>query len=439
VSEPFPEENPGTPWLARAEAATCFVILALMSGALLAPLFAPDQNPDAAPFLRQMWLPVYGCIAVMMLIKPIEMTRMVVPGLMGLVLVGWAAASYRWSIAPDLTLRRSVALLFTTAFGLYMAARYDWRDLIRMFAAVFLLLAVGTYIASLLFPSFGVHATIHPGAWKGLWYEKNQMGGLMVLGTLACACAAIVQPEERRLWIVAAVLNAGLVITSTSTTALLGLVITCAGLIGLAMLRRGGAVTVFTLWAAAAGAAAFVALILLAPEAFFALVGKDATLTGRTGIWEALFRRVAERPVLGYGFGAFWQNPWGPAWFIKHEVQWSAPNAHNGWLDILVQLGWVGLILAVAHFVISAVVAVAKVGRGSEAYWTVTFTVLFALFSISESTVMQYNNISWVMYTATMAKLFEWRGLASGPVPRAASVRLFPDEEPEGMWGRPVR
>jgi exopolysaccharide production protein ExoQ len=438
VSAPFPDETPGTPWRAKAEALACFFMLALMSGALLAPLFAPNQNPDSAPFLRLMWLPVYGCIAVLMLTAPLKMTRMILPGVMGLALVGWAFASYRWSIAPDLTLRRSIALLFTTGFGLYLAARYDWRDLIRMFAAVFLLLAVGTYIASLLFPGFGVHATIHPGAWKGLWYEKNQMGGLMVLGTLACACAAIIAPQERRLWIFAAVLTAGLVIASTSTTALLGLLITCGGLIGLALLRRGGAVTVVTLWAAIAGAAAFIGLILLAPEVFFALVGKDATLTGRTGIWEALFRRVAERPLLGYGFGAFWQNPWGPSWFIKNEVQWSAPNAHNGWLDILVQLGWVGLILVAVHFIASAAAAVLRVRGGAEAYWAVIFAVLFALFSISESTVMQYNNISWAMYTATMAKLFEWRGLAFGPVPRAPTTRLFPDEEPEGMWGKPA-
>lgn len=150
MSGPFPEERLGTPWPAKAEAVACFAILALMSGALLAPLFAPDQKPDSAPFLRLMWLPVYGCIAVLVMTAPLRMSRVILSGLMGLALVGWAFASYRWSIAPDLTLRRSVALLFTSGFGLYLAARYEWRDLIRMFAAVFLLLAVGAYIAVLL-------------------------------------------------------------------------------------------------------------------------------------------------------------------------------------------------------------------------------------------------------------------------------------------------
>jgi len=439
--DPFTSSEEAKPpsLLAKAEAVACFLILALMSGGLLAPLFAPDQNADAVPWLRMIWLPVYGCIAALMVLRPMQMSRVIVPGVMGLVLVGWAFASARWSIAPDLTVRRSIALLFTTCFGLYLAARYDWRDLIRLIAAVFLLLAVGGYIASLAFPGFGVHATIHPGAWRGLWYEKNQMGGLMVLGTLACACAAIVAADRRRFWIVAATLCAGLVVASTSTTALLGLLIVCAGLFGLALLRRGGAVTVFTVWAGTAAAAALAAVILLAPEWFFGLVGKDATLTGRTGIWEALFRRVAERPVLGYGYGAFWQDPWGPAWFIKDEVQWSAPNAHNGWLDILAQLGWVGLVLAVGHFIASASAALLRLGGGSEAYWAVLFMILFALFSVSESTVMQYNGLSWVMYTATMAKLLEWRGFASGSVPRRPALRLFPDEEPEGMWGGRIR
>jgi len=428
--EPFQPERRGFAELAgRAEWWACFVILALMSQALLAPLFAPDQMPDNVPWLRTVWLPVYGAVAVMLAANPLRATRVAVPAMMSLALVGWAFASSRWSIEPDITFRRSVALLFTSLFGLHLAARYSWRELAELAAGMFLLLAVGSYIACIVFPGFGVTVEIHPGAWKGLWYEKNQLGGIMVYGVLACACAAILAPGRRRLWIGAAAACLGLVAMSQSTTALLGSAIVLGGLAGLALLRRGGAWAVATVWALAAAVGGFLALILVAPDLFFHLIGKDPTLTGRTEIWAALLHRVEVRPWRGYGYGAFWMDPWGPAWFVRQEVDWSAPNAHDGWLDILVQLGVVGLALAALHFLTTAVAAVARIGRGAEAYWAILFMVLFALFSISESTVMQYNNLTWAMYVAIGAKLLAWRGFTAEPAPRRRAVKLFPDEE----------
>ena len=219
----------------------------------------------------------------------------------------------------------------------------------------------------------------------------------------------------------------------------MGLLIALGGITTIFILRRGGPLAVLTIWGGILGGGLFVAFVLLAPDQFFTLIGKDPTLTGRTGIWEALFRRVEERPLLGYGFGAFWQDRLGPSWFIKHEVQWSAPNAHNGWLDMLVQLGWIGLALAIGHFLISLTSAVRRFWGGPEAYWTIVFMALFALFSISESTVMQYNGISWVLYTATAAKLLEWRGFASGSAPPTRSTRLFPDDEPDGLSAPALR
>jgi O-antigen ligase len=433
--QPFeaPEEAQPYPWtlprlVALAEWLGAFVILFLMSNALLGPVFAPDQMPDNVPWLRMIWLPVYGMIALALLINPLRMTKVAVPAAMSLALVGWAFLSSRWSILPDVTVRRSLALLFTTLFGLYLAARYDWREFVELIAAVFLALAVGTLISCVAFPDFGITKEIHPGAWKGLWYEKNQLGGQMTIATLACACAAVTTPERRRLWIGATVLTVFLVVMSKSTTSALGVAIALGGMTGIALLRRGASIALMTLWLAVAGAGAFIALITIAPDLFFHLIGKDPTLTGRTDIWAALLRRVAIHPILGYGFGAFWYEQWGPAWFIRQEVQWTAPNGHNGWLDVLAQLGVVGLVLVALHYLSGAAAAAARLWRGEECYWAIMYIALFALFSVSESTIMQYNGISWVMYTATTAKLFEWRGLVGTAVPRARAIKLFPDE-----------
>ena len=72
-------------------------------------------------------------------------------------------------------------------------------------------------------------------------------------------------------------------------------------------------------------------------------VGRDTTLTGRTDIWDKALGLV-QNPVLGAGFETFWLGD-------RLLAMWKAfpvflPNqAHNGYLEMYINLGVVGLIL----------------------------------------------------------------------------------------------
>ena len=391
------------------EHAFAFIVLLLLSEALLGPLFNPLQETDGAPWLRQMWFPVYGVTALLVLARLPMMIRVFWGAVLLAPLLLLAGLSGEWSLLPDVTLRRAVALCFTSLFGLYLAARFAWRDLLNLFAAVFLVLALGTYLSVLVAPGWAIHATVHPGAWKGLWFEKNGLGQIMVWGVLACTCAALFTPERRKLWVAAAMLCVGLVIFSTSKTALLGLMLVGAGLTVVAGLRRGGLLAVATAWLALVGAGLLAALIVLAPELLLEALGRDPTLTGRTDIWSAVLRRAEERPWQGYGYGAFWADKQGPVGYVRNEVDWSAPTAHNGWLEMLLAFGWTGVILFGVHLAVTALAALISLGRGAYSYWAVLLVAVFALFSLSESTILQQNNLIWTLYVVTSAKLLQVR------------------------------
>ena len=423
---------PATGWrllAARAEYGVSCFILFMLSQALLAPVFSPDQNPDSVPWLRTIWLPIYGVVAILLLRDPSRARRVVVGAALSSILVAWAFASASWSIDSDVTVRRAVAFLFTTLFGLYLAAAYDWRKLIEMVAGLFFALAVGTYIVCFAWRGLAVNDPVHPGAWNGLWYEKNMLGRMMTYGALTCATAAILSSERRRLWAFGAVLCIGAVVMSRSTTSLLGVALAMGGLFGLFLLRRGASIALVTLWGAISFGGFFIGVLVFAPAAFFGLIGKDPSLTGRTDIWAAVLRQVSFRPVLGYGYGAFWLDPWGPAWFIREEVKWKVPHAHNGWLELLAEIGVIGLCLAATHYLISTGKAAMRALRDAEGSWAALFMLLFALFSVSEITVMQYNDLAWALYIAIMAKLFQGQTFAETPTQRVRrQVKLFPDE-----------
>ena len=69
-----------------------------------------------------------------------------------------------------------VAVYATTLGGIVLAARYRWADLAEVFATAFAVLAVVCFLMSLAVPSIGVMHELFPGAWRGVWADKNAMG-----------------------------------------------------------------------------------------------------------------------------------------------------------------------------------------------------------------------------------------------------------------------
>ena len=67
-------------------------------------------------------------------------------------------------------------------------------------------------------------------------------------------------------------------------------------------------------------------------------LGRDSTLTGRTGVWAELLPVALQRPIVGHGFGGFWTYQ--TRWFT-----YSIGSAHSGYLDLLLNIGFVGLLI----------------------------------------------------------------------------------------------
>ena len=80
--------------------------------------------------------------------------------------------------------------------------------------------------------------------------------------------------------------------------------------------------------------------------------GKDPTFSGRTDIWQAVWGAVVDRPVLGYGRGGlFFSPPNDISIELWRQIGFRAPHAHNGALDLLSQIGIIGLVLFAALFI----------------------------------------------------------------------------------------
>jgi len=143
-----------------------------------------------------------------------------------------------------------------------------------------------------------------------------------------------------------------------------------------------------------AGSTILIGLVLIAPDMMLELIGKDRTLTGRTDIWDALLRSIKEKPYLGYGYGVYWMDQLGPSYYVRLQLQWGIPTAHNGWIETWLSVGVLGVALFALHFIWTFALAMQRIWRGgSETYFAILVVIVFFIFSVSESAILQQNDL----------------------------------------------
>lgn len=416
---PEPEARPDRLgfWLA------VFVVL-VFSGGWITAISGPDGDPEASGVIRVLYLPAYAATLALLASAPRRSLLAAVHAPVLWLLIGLVFLSTLWSVDAETTTRRAVAVAFTSLAGVVIAARFDWPNLARVLATSFAILAALSLAVGLGLPNFGRMSDIFPGAWRGLWSDKNGLGDKMALGAVIALAAAILNPTQRRLWLGVAALAFGLILLSTSKTSLVSL---CAGLAALGfvgVVRRGPALALL----ASTGAFAFIAVIslalTLAPEQALGMLGKDATFTGRTKIWAAALRQIHQRPWTGYGYAAVWTNEslWSPLAWIAKDAGFRPHHAHNSWLQIWLELGLVGLGLWALYWLETLARAILAAYRSPGAYFALPFLVVFSLTSLTEVLALDYNDFIWLIFTALATRLALGRRLMERAEVRAAST-----------------
>lgn len=393
------------PAFARWEPIAAALCLAQFSEPFFAAVAQSQGLTEPPGYARIAFLPVYAFLAWAIWRDRAHAFAAARATPLLMALIALAFASTLWSIDSGATLRRSVWLALTMGFGLYLAWRYEWKDLVSVVAAAFVVLVLGSLVLGLVAPGIGRMTFEHPGAWSGLWTHKNTLGGIMALGVAACTSAAILDPSRRTLWICTALGAFALVLLSTSKTALLASLLGLAVIAGGMIVRRGLLPAIVLCASALAVIILGASIVLMAPELIVAALGRDLTLTGRTEIWEASARFVEARPWFGYGYYAFWLPDNGPAYWVREAVAWQVASAHSSWLELALGLGRIGV-------VVFALQLLATLKHGARALldvraglWAPAFLAAFALYTLSESHALQANNLFWTIYVAVAARL----------------------------------
>jgi exopolysaccharide production protein ExoQ len=263
----------------------------------------------------------------------------------------YCLVSILWSDFPDIAFKRWFRALGDVAMVLIVLTELDWVAAIKR---VFIRLGVALVPLSILFSrwypqfgrEFGRDGTIY---LSGVTGEKNALGMLTVIFGLSFLYYFLQTYREekssrRRSLLIAYAIIASmsiyLLIISRSATSLATLFL--AG-IPMILTDRYKAmrqpVLVHAMVLGALGVAVS-ALFLDTGSGMLTEMGRNATLTGRTAIWHAALS-LSVNPLFGTGFESFWL---GRRYDTMADLTGQYLNqSHNGYLEIYLNLGWVGI------------------------------------------------------------------------------------------------
>jgi exopolysaccharide production protein ExoQ len=214
----------------------------------------------------------------------------------------------------------------------------------------------------------------HVTAVSGLTTSKNDEAASMATGFLVSFLFLAMGIQTRSLLQCAIAGFVGLVeifgtVMARSSGALAAAGVALTAFIVFIWLRRAHSRTRLTVVGFVCATALFAGVVFLAfhhdvLEWLSSAFNKDMTLTGRTYLWQRAQEMALERPIGGRGFAAFWQQGNLDAeglWQFAHIKSRFGFNFHSTYYDILIGMGWIGLIAFAITLALGA-------GRAALAY-----------------------------------------------------------------------
>jgi exopolysaccharide production protein ExoQ len=362
---------------------------------------------------------VYLISLMLLVIGPTRQLRYAFKAKLFWLLPVLALVSVTWSGAPSISFRRAVALLGSSIFGFYLGVRFSRADLLRLLLAVSVIATILTLLTVVALPAYAIDDS---GAWQGVFGQKNHLGRFMALSAVLWLLYAA-SFRRHRFLAGLSVVSVILVLLSHSATsvALLFILIAVLLLIRLVRVRSKAVVPILALVVVVSGYLA--AIVAKNPGRATALLGRDSSLTGRTQLWSLVLQMIHTHLWRGYGYGGFWLGFDGPSAAIWSVVNWNPPSAHDGFLDLMLDLGIAGAIVFVPAMLIAIRYAIALARRGGtlDAAFPLIFLVFYLLSNLTESYLVAYNTESWVLFVAITIQLHKWWYGEGRVRPRAAA------------------
>lgn len=332
-------------------------------------------------------------------------------------LIVFMALSIAWSQYPYVSFKRYVKVIGSVVMAMVVLSNerpYDaFLTVLRRCLYIHIPMSV---ICAKYFRTIGVSYN-YSGvgeSWQGIATSKNTLGQVAMLGTVYFLY------EVRRQWAELRWKNFHVLYLMMSVYLLKGSPVTIsmtsvsvcvfAGIVFFriqSLRQRPESVPRFvkTVFAATAALVTLVlvhSVVMFSEDSIFGYIitkfGRDITLTDRTDIWSDVYAAASKSPLVGVGYGGFWIGrlaniPW------NASMTWVLGQAHSGYVDTYLQLGWIGGILLAGVMFSTLPRLLATFSDDFEfASFRVTLFLTIIFVNITESTYLRGDHHLWMIF-----------------------------------------
>lgn len=322
----------------------------------------------------------------------------------------WSAATLPWAADADIAMRRLLLQFCIVGSILLPIAMIDAPVVVhRVLVAV-------AFVAVLLNVAAMAVVPDTPLGYAGIYSQKNVLGEAAALAFIVFVTGVDLPDRGSRAlaWCGAPLAILLLVLSRSKTALTLSLIAPALALVVLALARLAK-MKPSVLMAGASVLA--VALILIAFGAGMRLnsvlgfVFGDATFTGRTDIWHFAWSEIRTRPLTGFGFNGFWGAGENSAVsFAGSDFLSSILEAHDGYLDVLLETGAVGLgLVACLALVTLKLFDHALASQASRGLLFLSLVFFFLVHNVVESSIFRRYEDAWVFFLVAAFSVTQWR------------------------------
>jgi exopolysaccharide production protein ExoQ len=392
-------------------------------------LFIPTSGSatDGNSFVRSMLLVILAMSSLGIIQRPSLTFKLFCRTWPVWLLLLWFIVTSQWASYPDISIRRSFAYITIYLIALSLAVSFEHptdfqRPLYLGLAVIFLLNIIASNDAR-----EGIN---------GIYAQKNSAGGIALYVLLVMTFSlALRQSLVTKLATFGLIVLAWVFLLSTQAKTSTGIAVLFTFgvpiftyLLSQPVSYRFTTGMIFISLLASGVIALQVLHITL--DDLAAAIFVDLTFTNRTVIWNALIPEIWRHPWTGAGFGSFWAtgqlfnpitNGSADDFFMDAKL---INEAHNGYVDITLQAGFVGLALAVFIIVRSVwqfcyAIAISRSDRDARICCIIQFALILAiaLANLTESLVFQYSNPVGYLFLLIVLQGERWRLRGGETVP----------------------
>jgi exopolysaccharide production protein ExoQ len=318
----------------------------------------------------------------------------------------FASLSLIWSILPAVTLYHVLILWFTSFVASYIGSTYSNQKILTFLFWFAAITVVASYVLLLFFPNAAIMAEPHLGSWRGVYWHKNFTGSLMAFANSIFLLYGLTSSRDEKGRIVVTVilylLSAVFTIFSKSAAGVIIWVALNALLLCVQAWRKiRNRLTRRHYIIAGSGVFILGLIAALNLGTLLGLLNRESSFTGRMPLWNYLYREwITKQLLFGYGHDAFWYAE-DHLSKVNRSLGWSFTinNSHNGFIDITLGLGVIGLLLATVILILAAYRSIKYLMAATEPESTLPLliTTYFLLANLTISFFLWFESFHWFL------------------------------------------